>query len=176
MTSPADLALAQRLEECDAWGNARCVSTLGALYPDVGAQVIPVAGGYAMYAGPDSPLTQAIGLGMNGPVTADDLERLEEFYRERGTATHIEVSALADQSLHALLAERGYRVEERSNVLARPLRASPEASGNRRADPRTPWVSRSPPIHRGGPPPPSSARDASLPNGMQVRVPLPDEV
>src|SRR5579864_300148 len=122
MTSPADLALARRLEGCDAWGNARCVSTLGALYPDVGAQVIPVAGGYAMYAGPDSPLTQAIGLGMNGPVTVADVERMEEFYQTRGTPVHIEVSALAaghcqaaDQSLHVLLAERGYQVEERSN-------------------------------------------------------------
>jgi hypothetical protein len=109
MPSPADLALVRRLEACDAWGNARCVTALGELYPEVGAAILSVAGGYAVYAGPDSPLTQAIGLGMNGRVSAADVDQMEAFYRERDTDAHIEVCALADPTLHALLAERGYR-------------------------------------------------------------------
>jgi hypothetical protein len=133
LPSPAELTLARRLEACDAWGNARSVSALAGLYPDVGAATMPVAGGYAMYAGPDSPLTQAIGLGMDGPAAATEVDRLEEFYRTRDTPVHVEMCPLADQTLHALLAERGYRVEERSCVLARPLSAGepdgPIASG-----------------------------------------------
>lgn len=117
----ADFALAQRLEGCDASGNAECVQAYARRYPEVGALTLPVAGGYAMYAGADSPLTQAIGLGMSGPVTAVELDQVEAFYRDRGTAVHVEVCPLADSSLLALFAERGYRVEEYSNVLARRL-------------------------------------------------------
>ena len=120
----ADLALAQRLEGRDAWGNAQCAQAYARLYPEVEALALPVAGRYAMYAGPDSPLTQAIGLGMNGPVAAADLDQMEEFYRARSTAVHVELCPLADPSLPALFAERGYRVEEYSNVLARPLRSN----------------------------------------------------
>jgi len=117
----ADLPLAQRLEGHDARGNAACMEAYARFYPDVGALALPVSGGYAMYAGVDSPLTQAMGLGMSRPVSAADLDRMETFYRDRGTAVHIELCPLADPSLIALLNERGYRVEEYSNVLARPL-------------------------------------------------------
>jgi GNAT superfamily N-acetyltransferase len=58
---------------------------------------------------------------MTGPVTAAELDQVEEVYRERGTAVQIELCPLADPSLLALLAERGYRVTEYSNVLARSL-------------------------------------------------------
>jgi hypothetical protein len=143
MRSLDDIALIRRLEACDAWGNARCVTALGALYPNLGAETLPVAGGYAMYAGPDSPLTQAIGLGMNGPVSPAEVERMEAFYRERDTDAHIEVCALADPTLHAILADRDYRVEERSCVLARST-----AGGE---------------------------TDGSMPDGVEVRVPPPEE-
>jgi GNAT superfamily N-acetyltransferase len=117
----ADLATAKRLEDRDATGNAHCVEAYAHLYPNAGARALPVGGGYAVYAGGSSPLTQAIGLGMSGPVAATELDRLERFYWERDVAAHIEVCPLADPTLHSLLAERGYRVEEFSNVLARPL-------------------------------------------------------
>lgn len=117
----ADLALAQRLEGCDARGNARCAEAYAVLYPHVGALALPVAGGYAMFAGAQSPLTQAIGLGMSGPVAAAELDQVEAFYRERDAAVRVELCPLADPSLPALFAERGYRVEEYSNVLARAL-------------------------------------------------------
>ena len=79
----ADFALAQRLEGCDASGNAECVQAYARRYPEVGALTLPVAGGYAMYAGADSPLTQAIGLGMSGPVTAVELDQVERVRQVR---------------------------------------------------------------------------------------------
>jgi hypothetical protein len=118
----ADHALARRLEGADAQGNAACAPVHARLYPDAGATAELVAGGYAIYAGATSPLTQAIGLGTNGPVTTAEMARLEEFYRQRGAPAHVELCPLADPSLPTLLAERGYRMEEYSNVLARPLR------------------------------------------------------
>lgn len=117
----ADLALARRLEGCDSRGNAQCVREYARLYFDVGAAVLPIAGGNAMYAGADSPLTQAIGLGMSGPVTSAELNQMEGFYRDRGTAVQVEVCPLADPTLSALFAERRYRIQEYSNVLARQV-------------------------------------------------------
>jgi GNAT superfamily N-acetyltransferase len=118
----ADLDLARRLESADAWGNAQCIRAYAHRYPDVGATAAPVAGGYALYAGAGSPLTQAIGLGMNGPVTPEEVQQLEEFYRDRGVAVQVELCPLADPSLRALFDQRGYWVEEQSHVLARPVR------------------------------------------------------
>lgn len=119
----ADVALARRLEGADAWGNAQFVPTLARLFPEVDASALPAAGGYAIFAGVDSPLTQAIGLGMDGPVATAEVERMEAFYRSHGADVHIETCPLADPSLHAILTARGYRTEERSHVLARPLPA-----------------------------------------------------
>ena len=55
---------------------------------------------------------------MQGPVTAEDMERLEEFYGSRGDAVRMEVCPHADGSLHQLLAQRGYRLVEFTNMLA----------------------------------------------------------
>src|SRR5947209_2611866 len=119
----ADFALAHRLEARDAWENAQSVAAYDCLYPHVGAFASPVGGGYAMYAGPDSPLTQAMGLGMNGPVGEHELDQMEALYRDHGAAVQIELCSLADPSLLVLLTERGYQVVERSHVLYRPLRS-----------------------------------------------------
>jgi hypothetical protein len=61
---------------------------------------------------------------MAGPVSGDDMDRLESFYRSRSDAVRMEVCPLADASLHQLLAARGYRLLEFSNMLARPLDGS----------------------------------------------------
>lgn len=68
---------------------------------------------------------------MNGEVTPDDMNRLEAFYRERESATNVEVCPLADMSLTNHLSERGYRSVEFSNVLVRRLNASPEGNEER---------------------------------------------
>jgi len=82
---------------------------------------LPVAGGHASFGGVDSPVTQAFGLGLDGPVTEADMEAMEEFYRSHGSAVNIETCPLADPSLLNLLNERGYRPIEYSNVFAREL-------------------------------------------------------
>ncbi len=73
-------------------------------------------------------MTQAFGLGLNGPVTEADMTAMEEFYRARGAAVNIETCPLADPSLLKLLNERGYRPIEYSNVFARALVVGDSAS------------------------------------------------
>src|SRR4030095_14794984 len=78
-----------------------------------------------------SPLTQTFGLGVFDPVTQADLEKLEEFFQQRGAHVHHEVSPLADASLLALLNERGYQPIELTSVMYRPI-----VRGVRLASPR----------------------------------------
>ncbi|MBI4877059.1 MAG: N-acetyltransferase [Acidobacteria bacterium] len=80
-----------------------------------------IAGGWAIFAGLDSPLTQALGLGLEGAVSAREFDRLEEFFRSRGAKAAIDLCPLADLSLIELLGARGYRLAEFNNVLARPI-------------------------------------------------------
>ncbi len=116
-----DQALSRRLELAEAQAGAESARTLGRLRPESNAAVETIAGGYAVFAGVGSPVTQAIGLGLSGPVTHAEVDRLEDFFRSRGDAVRIETSPLADMSLIRLFGQRGYRVEEFSNVLIRAL-------------------------------------------------------
>ena len=56
-------------------------------------------------------------MGLYGEVTADDLDRVEHFFRSRDVPSTIVVSPLSDMSLPALLGERGYRIAEFNSVL-----------------------------------------------------------
>lgn len=113
----ADALLARRLEAAEA-ANARGCST-----GDAGTepQVLEIAGGCAIFVGVDSPLTQAVGMGLNGAVSDEELRALEQFFRSRGARVSIDVCPLANPGLIQALGERGYRVSEFNNVLVRRL-------------------------------------------------------
>jgi hypothetical protein len=117
----ADLDLGRRLEMTDALAGvefARAWAQRNNFCEEVSLEV---AGGRAAFGGIESPLTQAFGLGMSGPVTNSDLAALEEFYRANGSPVNIETCPLADNSLLKLLNERGYCPIEYSNVFVREL-------------------------------------------------------
>ena len=102
------------------------------LHPEIGAAQESIAGGWAVFTGVGSPISEARGLGMTGPVTEDDMDRLEAFYHSRGDAIRMEVCPLADASLHQLLAKRAYRLLEFSNMLMRPLQPGEQFAENHR--------------------------------------------
>jgi len=97
------------------------VATRGRLEPESGATVLEVAGTFAMFGGPDSPLTQTFGLGVLEPVKDPDLDVIEAFFRERAAHVDHEVCPLAGVDLTARLVARGYRPIEMSSVTYRPL-------------------------------------------------------
>ena len=128
----ADLALARRLETTDAHAGVEFARAWARLNSFTGEMFFPVAGGHASFGGVESPLTQAFGLGLDGPVTEADMAAMEEFYRAHGAPVNIETCPLADPSLLKLLNERSYRPIEYSNVFVRELtdgdsRAWPDA-------------------------------------------------
>jgi hypothetical protein len=117
----SDRTFSQKLERTEARANADFVETRKRLIPDSGATWIEVGGAYAMFDGVGSPLTQTFGLGVFEDATAEHLDELEVFFKERGAEVFHEVSPMADQSLMALLSERGYRPMELTSVMYREL-------------------------------------------------------
>jgi hypothetical protein len=117
----SDLNLSRRLERAEGRSNAEFVEARARLFPESGAEWIEVAGAYAMFDGIGSPLTQTFGLGVFDPVTPAEMEKLEEFFRQRGAHVHHEISPMADASLLTLLSERGYQPIELTSVMYRPI-------------------------------------------------------
>jgi GNAT superfamily N-acetyltransferase len=120
----SDLALAQRLERAEAQAGASFVDARARADPGVGASWIDVDGTYAMFDGPASPITQTFGFGLFAPATAERLDALEQFFRDRAAPAFHEVSPLADPAHAALLGERGYHPFEFTSVMYQPIDAS----------------------------------------------------
>jgi GNAT superfamily N-acetyltransferase len=127
LSTPA-AAEAVRLEWAQA-ATCRAVATAMArreATSGAGAHESPA--GMAIFAGAGSPLTQGMAMGLRGPVTAAELDAIEAHLRpSRSGPRQLEVCAFADPSLLALLAERGYRVNEWQLVWTRPVPAQPLA-------------------------------------------------
>ncbi len=112
---PSDRALARRLEAAEA-ANAFSLSTAA---PGFVAEAI--AGGCALFAGVDSPLTHALGCGLSGPVEQDEIERLENFFFSRGSDCLIDLCPMADPRLVQAVMARGYSIIEFNNLMVRKL-------------------------------------------------------
>lgn len=117
----SDKTLSQKLERTEARSNADFVDTRVRLDPDHGAEWIEVAGVYAMFDGPESPLTQTFGLGVFDEITDAEIDELEAFFRKHNAPVFHEVSPMADASLMELLNRRGYQPMELTSVMFMPL-------------------------------------------------------
>jgi len=116
----ADLRLARRVEE--GWDHVGVANALTQQHrrPELGAEVLAVGGGHAVFLGPGSPLSQAQGLGLDGPVADEALDAMEHFFKERLTPIQIEVATLADPTLLPALCRRGYEIVEQTHSLVCP--------------------------------------------------------
>jgi GNAT superfamily N-acetyltransferase len=130
----ADSAIARLLEGLCAEENVRFVEAARALYPGSGAEAMLLGGGAAIYVGPDSPVNQASGIGLDGPVEADTIEAVARFFSQRASQPRINLCPLAHPSLARAVAELGWVVDCFENVLALDLaehqpRAGEKAEG-----------------------------------------------
>lgn len=78
-----------------------------------------IAGGWMSFGGRGSWMNQAVGLGLNGPVDPADVDRLIDFYASRGIQPKVELCPFADPTLVTALSDRGFRIREFENVMAR---------------------------------------------------------
>ena len=113
--------LARRLEQTDITVSETSLNRWVERHPELGATSASLAGGKALFFGTASPLSQALGVGMNGPVTADDFDRLESFFIARGAPVVISLCPLADPTVLTLVHERRYRITHFENTLIRPI-------------------------------------------------------
>ncbi len=129
-----DQALARRLERAEGVVGTTFSETNQRLARERGCLWRDFAGTYAIFDGPDSPMTQTFGLGLFAPVTPEALAEIEAFFTDRGAPVMHEVSPLAGIEAFTLLAERGYVPNDLSTVLVQPLDdvlAPQESSGLR---------------------------------------------
>jgi GNAT superfamily N-acetyltransferase len=124
-----DLDFARRVEMAEANAAKNCADALTRLRPEFPVAMENIGGGIALFAGPDSPVTQAIGVGLNGEVTDADLDRLTEFFISRGAPAAAEICPLVDMTLYARLAARGYQLIEVSDMLYLKLPSAELPSG-----------------------------------------------
>jgi GNAT superfamily N-acetyltransferase len=115
------LELARRIENAEARAAIETAELLDSQRAGTSAAVEHIAGGSAIYCGPDSPVTQAVAMGLDGPVSDHDMDRLESFYRTRSETVRVETCPLADASLITHFRQRGYYATEFSNVFAASL-------------------------------------------------------
>jgi hypothetical protein len=117
--SGADVNLARRLEA------AECATVIRIAQASVesvtGFAVEPFAGGAAVFAGVGSPMTHAIGIGLEGDVPVCELQRLEAFFRDRGSACVVDLCPLAHPSVLFYFQSQAYRLAECNNVMVRAV-------------------------------------------------------
>ena len=112
----SDIGLARRIEALEAAGGLAAARSMG---PPAAAE--PHLGGYAVFGGVESPMTHALGIGMQGPVSEAGFAAMERFFFDRGSPALIDLCPMAHDSVQEFVRSRGYRIIEFNNVMARGL-------------------------------------------------------
>lgn len=128
--SSADRVLAARMEAAETENMIALAQAAAATQPDTAFE--PFAGGIAVFTGVGSPMTHAVGIGMQRPVPEAELERMEGFFRHRNSACFIDLCPLADASVAGFVESRPYRLIEFNNVLARRIEPEEEITVDER--------------------------------------------
>lgn len=121
-----DKALARRLESAEEMPQVHHARILQKTRPEIGAAAEAFCGGHMVFAGLGSPVGRAVGMGLDRPMTAEDLERVEVFYREHKAPAQVDVCPLHEPALLEVMKQRGYALAELNNVLWRRLRKDEE--------------------------------------------------
>ena len=129
-----DLNLARRVEFAEAAACRECAEAFHALHPEFPVAVEEIGGAVACFAGAESPVTQAIGFGLNGNVQDQDFDRLGEFFHSRNAPAAAEICPLVEMSLYEKFATRGYRLLEVSDVLIKPIAKEAAPAANAASD------------------------------------------
>lgn len=114
-------ALAVRAERAQAELNRAACESIARSNPASGASALEIGGGVAIFAGTGSPLTQALCMGLDRPLTEAELDAIEAHLGRGGGAVQYELCAMAAPELFAALGKRGYVIREFQFVWQRPL-------------------------------------------------------
>jgi ribosomal protein S18 acetylase RimI-like enzyme len=116
-----DKAFARRLESCEEMPQVFYAREFKKTRPDIGAAEEEICGGHMIFAGLGSPIGRATGVGLDCPLTSDDVNRIEKFYRERKAPSQVDLCPLHGPEVFEMFKDRGYAIAELNNVLYRKL-------------------------------------------------------
>ncbi len=124
-----DKALARRFEACEEMPQVLFARVFQKMRPEIGAAEQEICGGHMIFAGVGSPIGRATAAGLDCPFTADDLDRVEQFYRSYGAPSQVDLCPLHDPAVFEMCKQRGYGIAELNNVLYRRLRRGEDFPG-----------------------------------------------
>ena len=116
-----DKALARRFESGEEMPQVEYARVFQKTRPEIGAAVEEICGGHMVFAGLGSPIGRATGAGLDRPFTAEDLERVEQFYAAHKAPSQVDLCPMHGPEVFELFKERGYAIAELNNVLYRQL-------------------------------------------------------
>ncbi len=116
-----DQALARRLESCEEMPQVYYARAFKKSRPEIGAAEEEICGGHMVFAGLGSPIGRATGVGFDPLLTAEDVDRIEQFYRERKAPSQVDLTPMHRPEVFEMFRERGYAIAELNNVLYRKL-------------------------------------------------------
>lgn len=112
----------RRLERADARNTLACAVARGRRH-GFDAKCRWIAGGYAIYAGHWTHLTQGIALGISGEVTARGVQQVSRFFRDHLAIPTVHVCESVPSAIRHF-EDGGYGVIGSWNILARSVRPS----------------------------------------------------
>jgi len=118
-----DKAFARRLESCEEMPQVLYARTFQKTRPEIGAAEEEVCGGHMVFAGLGSPIGRATGVGLDRPFTAEDLNRVEQFYCAHKAPSQVDLCPMHEAAVFEKFKDRGYGIAELNNVLYRKLDA-----------------------------------------------------
>jgi ribosomal protein S18 acetylase RimI-like enzyme len=121
-----DKAFARRLEAVEEMPQVFYARYFQTHRPEIGAAEEEICGGHMIFAGLGSPIGRAVGMGLDQPFTAQDLDRVEHFYRSHNAPPQLDICPLHDSELFEMFKERSYAIAELNNVLYRQLMPNEE--------------------------------------------------
>ncbi len=106
--NPKRELLLEQVQELSVTMLKAATSAMAVRSPETKLSLAELAGGCLAFSGHDVPLTRAIGVGTRGPVSEDDVNRVEAFYRSRSAPVRMVISERTHERLPEMLATRGY--------------------------------------------------------------------
>jgi GNAT superfamily N-acetyltransferase len=116
-----DKAFARRLESCEEMPQVYYAQIFEKTRPEIGAAAEEICGGHMVFAGLGSPIGRATGVGLDRRLTNEDLDHIEQFYRERRAPSQVDLTPLHGPDVFEMFKDRGYAIAELNNVLFRKL-------------------------------------------------------
>jgi ribosomal protein S18 acetylase RimI-like enzyme len=118
-----DEALARRFESAEEMPQVLYARAFQRTRPEIGAAEEEFCGGHMIFAGLGSPIGRVTGAWFDCLFRAEDLDRVEQFYRAHHAPSQVDLTPMHSPEVFETFRERGYAIAELNNVLYRKLEA-----------------------------------------------------